>query len=453
METHRTLEICLAWGDTILQTLDAGDRPIVTIGDAPKIEGFGPLARFVPCDLDLPSRGLPAARYPIAISSGTGSWRIAIHESFGGTLLRKNGACVPIAEVMESIGVERGELPGTWMYPLADDETLYLAHGELTLQLRYVKKTRFVPMPLLERLNYSWLNVLILAAFAHALTIAAFLTAPSKRSGDDDELLKSAAQFIHVSFTPEKQRPRGEDGALAKAIGKEGEAGKRDLPRRAENRMMPKGIKKDDATIARSALSALIPGGRRAPSDLFGTGGLGGDLSGALGGVTGPRVGLSGGLEGLGSRGPGPGGGGLSMRDPGLGDLDTKHGGDPGWDHAGSLGKKIERDFEITPGVAVVEGGLEKNLIRIVVDRHKSQIRYCYEKELVRTPGLFGKIQVEWVIAPDGSVRDATVKESTLQNVEVERCIAARIRTWIFPKPRGGGVVIVRYPFVLKSSG
>jgi hypothetical protein len=27
-----------------------------------------------------------------------------------------------------------------------------------------------------------------------------------------------------------------------------------------------------------------------------------------------------------------------------------------------------------------------------------------------------------------------------------------KIRRWVFPKPKGGGVVIVNYPFVFKSS-
>ena len=98
-------------------------------------------------------------------------------------------------------------------------------------------------------------------------------------------------------------------------------------------------------------------------------------------------------------------------------------------------------------------GSLDKELIRRVVNQHKAQIRYCYEKELVRQPGLFGKVAVVWTIKADGYVREASVKSTSMDNKEVGRCITQKIRTWKFPKPKGGGIVIVNYPFVLKTSG
>jgi hypothetical protein len=35
---------------------------------------------------------------------------------------------------------------------------------------------------------------------------------------------------------------------------------------------------------------------------------------------------------------------------------------------------------------------------------------------------------------------------------DVEGCLTDRIRRWIFPEPKGGGIVIVKYPFVFKAS-
>jgi hypothetical protein len=40
-----------------------------------------------------------------------------------------------------------------------------------------------------------------------------------------------------------------------------------------------------------------------------------------------------------------------------------------------------------------------------------------------------------------------------MNNVSVEQCIASAVRRWEFPKPQGGGIVQVSYPFVLKASG
>jgi hypothetical protein len=35
----------------------------------------------------------------------------------------------------------------------------------------------------------------------------------------------------------------------------------------------------------------------------------------------------------------------------------------------------------------------------------------------------------------------------------VESCINARVKSWQFPKPKGGGIVVVTYPFLFKQSG
>ena len=95
----------------------------------------------------------------------------------------------------------------------------------------------------------------------------------------------------------------------------------------------------------------------------------------------------------------------------------------------------------------------DKEIIRRIIRQHIAQIRYCYEKELTRSPGLFGKVRVEFVISAKGGVQSTKVIQTTLKNSEVERCIQSKIRTWKFPEPKGGGIVIVKYPFIFKTSG
>jgi hypothetical protein len=41
------------------------------------------------------------------------------------------------------------------------------------------------------------------------------------------------------------------------------------------------------------------------------------------------------------------------------------------------------------------------------------------------------------------------VASSTLSNPELEQCIAARFKSWLFPVPKGGGIVQVTYPITL----
>ena len=121
--------------------------------------------------------------------------------------------------------------------------------------------------------------------------------------------------------------------------------------------------------------------------------------------------------------------------------------------HGGRCLGTVTVNVPLSIGQPTANGDLDKAIIRRYVKRNISKITYCYEKELVRTPGLFGKIDMEWTITADGLVREAKPKASTMNNPEVERCIAEKIRTWEFPKPKGGGIVVVRYPFVFKTAG
>jgi len=68
--------------------------------------------------------------------------------------------------------------------------------------------------------------------------------------------------------------------------------------------------------------------------------------------------------------------------------------------------------------------------LREVLLRHVPAIQYCYERELRRNPELRGKVVVRITVAPDGSVKNAVIVSSTLENERVERCIISRILLW-----------------------
>ncbi len=56
------------------------------------------------------------------------------------------------------------------------------------------------------------------------------------------------------------------------------------------------------------------------------------------------------------------------------------------------------------------------------------------------------------LIAPDGTVLGARLASSTANDQKLERCIVDRARTWRFPRPKDGGLVLVTYPFILKPN-
>ena len=80
------------------------------------------------------------------------------------------------------------------------------------------------------------------------------------------------------------------------------------------------------------------------------------------------------------------------------------------------------------------------------------QVQACYERQLITSPGLSGKVVFDWVITPSGSVGLARQVRSSMRSPLVSSCILALIRTWRFPKPVGGSVN-VRYPFVFRVQG
>jgi outer membrane biosynthesis protein TonB len=101
---------------------------------------------------------------------------------------------------------------------------------------------------------------------------------------------------------------------------------------------------------------------------------------------------------------------------------------------------------------SVGQGHLDRDEIQKVINKHIGQIQRCYERELLRTPGLSGKVQVEWTIATSGKVRSARQTYTSIRSNGVSNCILGAIRSWVFPRPKGGEV-IVNYPFIFKSIG
>ncbi|MCB0368011.1 MAG: energy transducer TonB [Bdellovibrionales bacterium] len=100
---------------------------------------------------------------------------------------------------------------------------------------------------------------------------------------------------------------------------------------------------------------------------------------------------------------------------------------------------------------AWTEGGLDRNAIAAVIQRHLSEVRYCYESGLQKKPNLSGRVSMKFMIGPNGSVRTAQVSQSSLGHRPVENCIRDHLKTWKFPEPEGGVNVKVSYPFVLRK--
>jgi len=104
--------------------------------------------------------------------------------------------------------------------------------------------------------------------------------------------------------------------------------------------------------------------------------------------------------------------------------------------------------------IVVGRGGpLPRAVIRRIIASHTSEVQRCYEQPLVKQPALAERVVVKFTITGEGKVSAAHVSASTLRNPAVGKCLVRRIMKWVFPRPLGGGIVKVSYPFVFSQPG
>jgi len=98
-----------------------------------------------------------------------------------------------------------------------------------------------------------------------------------------------------------------------------------------------------------------------------------------------------------------------------------------------------------------VTDGIDKAIIERYIKRHRAEISYCYEKELLSRPQLGGEITSDFFISPNGSVASSTAHGF---DPTVSSCVAGVIKTIAFPAPeQGSGGVSVKYPFTFRQTG
>jgi TonB family protein len=98
------------------------------------------------------------------------------------------------------------------------------------------------------------------------------------------------------------------------------------------------------------------------------------------------------------------------------------------------------------------QGSIDKDAVARAINSHLGEISSCYERALLKEPGLAGKVVLEWQITTSGTVGFAKTKSSTMRSAAVEACILSTLKAWRFPPATGAGVLIT-YPFMFNSVG
>jgi hypothetical protein len=488
----RELEVTALWGDHILDVSNYYDPIVLTAGESPRNHYI------------IPSVGIPD-EFPLVTMEEDGTAYLAFTGDMTGTI-RARDRIYSIAELKDEKFVKK--FADYYVLGLKQDDFAKLSIGTVNFFVLYVRpapRIKAPPIfdrdPLLMRTAIGSLLFLILlftmvGLFPKPLPVTIEMIperfakiviktrpkippAPKEKSNTGIEG-KNAQQGGSVS---------GEGGP---AMGAEGEAGKTNLPKKAEKPqvLMPKSKPKEksepivqktapkpptpqpqrkivDQNKAKSVglLKAFSQSGiQKEVKNLLDAGegkeGPGGfdDFGKAVNGMRGKSIEEVGGAGGKGLKGVEAGGGGktVGIDGPSTKGLGRGYHGDgigEGISGPGRLGMKGEHAISIVSENVQVLSGLPKDVINAVVQRHRSEIRACYDAALQRNPNLRGKVVIAFNIQPNGVVSYAAVKESSLGDSGLDNCIVSRVKSWGFPKPEAPVVTeVTAFPFYLSPA-
>ena len=323
--------------------------------------------------------------------------------------------------------------------------------GRDVMLMAYVQPA--IPKPFVNPLRgLPWLALAVLSLFMTAFGVFVFYFAELPQEADfQAKGLNPVAVKLIAPPKPEEKKKLEKLEKKIKKEEKKVEVAKKvekELPKQVVPQETKKALKSiEKLAAAGPAMKDLLaavdklgsgPGAKNAKNDF--------KLSGLIGKAPIANAGI--GTFGLG----GGGAGGMGIKGAEL--LRGKGGGGIGALGAGNIGKgsvagTVTRASTRSIGA---QGTIDKEAVAKVINSHLHEVSSCYERALLKTPGLSGKIQLEWQITTSGSVGFAKTKSSTMQSAAVESCILASLKTWRFPAAKGAGVVIT-YPFMFNSVG
>jgi Ca-activated chloride channel family protein len=123
------------------------------------------------------------------------------------------------------------------------------------------------------------------------------------------------------------------------------------------------------------------------------------------------------------------------------------------YSYGSSIGANYQLSAPITVTITqpVIQGDIDRAIIRRYVKRQEAKIRYCYEKALLQKPTLDGVVTAQFVV--DGATGLVTASLATGVDKEVSACVAQVIKSIEFPRAPGAGKIQINYPFTLRQAG
>jgi hypothetical protein len=427
-------------------------------------------------DVEFPTNDAPAVSFPLVAPLGNDFVFNYVGSMEGEVNI--DGQTATLAELQGQGRVRPSSTaPGAFELPIPAKTRIKVRTGANTFLISSVPQPRRQAAPLFASLESRALAYFAGSAIVHLSIWALLRTIPPDPQALALDLGGAEGRLTRVQSKAQED-PKEEEEDLEKENDEEsggtgtamaldeGKMGKEDSKRATGQFAMknenvdPQIAKQAAIDQARTAgiLGALQQQQGGAFASLTGTGDFSSGLDDAnvFGGLLGDEVGEMQGGFGFGKSGFGPGGGGTGWGTIGTGRYGTiGHGSGTGSGYgvgAGRGGMRGRRAAtpEVRIGNATATGDLDKNIIRRYIRRKLPQIKYCYEKQLLVKPGLSGTVNSAFQISPQGSVLNSSASGVS---DDVANCVADVIRTIQFPKPKGGGLVQVRYPFTFRATG
>ncbi len=423
-------------------------------------------------DADFSTSDAPAEQFPL-VTERAGELMVNITGGMSATLCN-DGAVFPLARPADSsFTTPSATVPGAYEVSLPAAGSVRLSAGPASFVIRSVPANAARVDGFLGGFDRQAMRFFGASAIAHVAIVALLATIPPSPKSLALDLGTRGVRNTRSAFTP-KEQPINRDktggdknagasstGAASASAGAMGKAGRPDS-QRDKGRRAIKNNSHDKHLARKIALAQArdvgIAGVLRRTSASFQDLSSASDFTsgydeydevGGYDGAEGSEYGTWG--NGRDGNGPGAGGpGGLHY----TGNYNTIPGG--GWPGpggpGGTGGPRLRKHKSEGPRVKdirpIVQGGLDKSIVRRYVRRKLDRIRYCYDRALLANARLRGTVKVTFVIANNGAVISSN---GSGMNSAMNSCVAAIVKRVRFPRT-DGGMVTVAYPFNFTSN-
>src|SRR5690348_3637571 len=97
------------------------------------------------------------------------------------------------------------------------------------------------------------------------------------------------------------------------------------------------------------------------------------------------------------------------------------------------------------PETLPLSGTFTNEQIQTAVNNNISAFDACYTLGADKTGKRSGTVTIQATVGPNGDVFQSEVTKSTVKNTKVDACVAGAFKKVKFPRPEGGGTVMITY--------